>query len=202
MFVRRFVATYRVCHRFSVSVVRFTRQSASLDQTLALAEELAARIGRGDVVLLIGELGAGKTAFAKGFGAALGVVEDITSPTFTIMREYHVTLLNEPAKFLHLDAYRLEGPQAVQDIGLLELLDDGAFALVEWGDVVAAAFGSDPLVLEFAWLSDDARSITVSAASDGPWISRLRDWHGLGKLGEPGGRGNDVRDLAGEGWRA
>jgi tRNA threonylcarbamoyladenosine biosynthesis protein TsaE len=183
-----------VCHRFGVSVVRFSRRSASLFETVTLARELVRHVRRGDVVLLIGDLGAGKTAFAKGFGAALGAAEEITSPTFTIMRDYPVTLPDGPARFLHLDAYRLEGPGAVDDIGLFELLDEGGFALIEWGDLVAAAFGRDPLVIEFVCLSDDEREISVSAAGDGPWAGRLHDWLGTpSSAGVSCGVGTDGR---------
>ena len=148
-----------------------------MGDTHALAAQLAGRIRPGDVVLLIGELGAGKTAFTKGLGAALGVSEDITSPTFTIMRDYPVVVPGHgPTTFLHLDAYRLDGPEAAEDIGLLELLDDGAFAVVEWGDVVSAAFGHDPLAIELVWESDDERTVVFSASDEGPWVERLSEW--------------------------
>lgn len=160
-----------------MAIVRFSCVSKSLSETHALARTLASHIRRGDVVLLVGELGAGKTAFTKGFGVALGVTEEITSPTFTIMRDYPVRLAAlGPGTFLHLDAYRLEGPDAAEDIGLLELLDGGAFALIEWGDIVAAAFGHDPLMIEFRWDAEEERTIAFSASSDGPWAERLSQW--------------------------
>jgi len=171
-----------VCHRLRVSVVRFSRFSSSVEQTRTIAGELARLLRGGDVVLLIGELGAGKTAFTQGLGAALGVSGEITSPTFTIMREYEVTLpAGGPATFLHLDAYRLSGSGATDDIGLFERLDEGAFAVIEWGDIVAGAFGDDPLVIEFFWESDHERTVVFSAAPNGPWTPRLVGW-----LGTPG----------------
>jgi tRNA threonylcarbamoyladenosine biosynthesis protein TsaE len=158
-------------------VARVSLRSASLDATHELARRLASLLRSGDVVLLIGDLGAGKTAFTKGLGAALGVTEDITSPTFTIMRDYPVVLSSgEFTTFLHLDAYRLEGPAAVEDIGLFELLDSGAFAVIEWGDIVSGAFGRDPLVIEFFWESEDEREIVISADTDGPWAERFVSW--------------------------
>ena len=158
----------------TVSIVRLTLRSSSLADTHAFASRLAVFLEPGDVVLLIGDLGAGKTAFSKGLGRALGVSDEITSPTFTIMRDYPVVLASGiAAAFLHLDAYRLDGADAVEDIGLFELLDAGGFAVIEWGDVVSAAFGKDPLVLEFFWESDDAREIVVSADTDGRWTDRI-----------------------------
>ena len=154
-----------------------TLGSSSSAETCAVAGRLASFLRRSDVVLLIGDLGSGKTAFSKGLGEALGVREAITSPTFTIMRDYPVVLPNGQATtFLHLDAYRLDGADAVEDIGLFELLDSGAFAVIEWGDIVAGAFGHDPLVIEFFWKSDDEREIVVSADSDGPWAERMVSW--------------------------
>ena len=132
----------------------------------------------------MGELGAGKTAFAKGLGAALGVSGEITSPTFTIMREYEVMLpAGGPATFLHLDAYRLSGSGATDDIGLFERLDEGAFAVIEWGDIVAGAFGDDPLVIEIFWESDHERTMVFSAAPNGPWAQRLVGWLGTPAAG-------------------
>jgi tRNA threonylcarbamoyladenosine biosynthesis protein TsaE len=158
-------------------VVRVSRRAASLAETRSLARQLSDFLRPGDVVLLIGELGAGKTAFSQGLGAALGVVDDITSPTFTIMRDYPVVLPSgRSTTFLHLDAYRLEGPAAVDDIGLFEMLDAGAFAVIEWGDIVAGAFGTDPLVIEFFWETEESRAIVVSADTNGPWAERWASW--------------------------
>lgn len=157
-----------------MALVHYLRRSSSLGDTHACAGLLASVIQRGDVVLLLGDLGAGKTAFTKGFAAALGITDEVTSPTFTIMRSYEANLPNGSlATFLHLDAYRLDGPQAAEDIGLLELLDEGAFALIEWGDIVGAAFGNDALVIEFLWVSEQEREIVIRADDDGPWGGRI-----------------------------
>lgn len=122
----------------------------------------------GDVVLLIGDLGAGKTAFTKLLAAALGIVEPVTSPTFTIMTEHRYG----DQTLLHLDAYRLDGPDALEDIGLFELLDDGAIAVIEWGDIVGAALGDAPLRIELELMDDDSRSIGIRAAAGGDWVDR------------------------------
>ena len=91
----------------------------------------------GDIILIAGEMGAGKTAFAQGFGRALGVTEPITSPTFTLVHSYEaggVTLH-------HADLYRLDQLAEVADLGLAELAEYHAIVLVEWGDVVESTFG-------------------------------------------------------------
>jgi tRNA threonylcarbamoyladenosine biosynthesis protein TsaE len=114
----------------------------SLDETYAVAAVLAGLARRGDLVVLSGEMGAGKTAFAKGFGAALGVAEPITSPTFTLVHSYDLPPGSHGAKALHhADLYRLDRTTEVADLALEELADDAGIVLVEWGDVVEALFG-------------------------------------------------------------
>jgi tRNA threonylcarbamoyladenosine biosynthesis protein TsaE len=106
---------------------RFTR---SEDETIAVARDLAATLGAGDVVLLSGTLGAGKTAFVRGLAAGLGInPEDVSSPTFTIVHEYRGGRLT----LYHADLYRLERT-ATEDIGLEEMgVKDGVLA-IEWPD--------------------------------------------------------------------
>jgi tRNA threonylcarbamoyladenosine biosynthesis protein TsaE len=93
----------------------------------------------GDVVLLAGELGAGKTQFVKGVAAALGVTQTVTSPTFTLVQIYET----ESLTLLHADVYRLESPSALADLDLAELVEEGAVAFVEWGDHAVSAFRQD-----------------------------------------------------------
>lgn len=111
----------------------------SLASTHAIAAALAAVARAGDLIVLAGEMGAGKTAFAQGFGRALGVDEAITSPTFTLVHSYPV-----PGRKLtlhHADLYRLESTGDVDDLALHELAEFGGIVLVEWGDVAAGVLG-------------------------------------------------------------
>lgn len=139
-------------------------------QTEAVAAAVHGLIRPGDVVLLIGDLGAGKTAFARGFARAAGVEGPVTSPTFTLVHQYRAA----QGVLLHVDAYRLDGPGGYDDLGLDEALDDGAVALVEWGDVVAAAVGPEHLDVRIAWVGDgedDARELTFDPVGPG-WAAR------------------------------
>jgi tRNA threonylcarbamoyladenosine biosynthesis protein TsaE len=111
-----------------------TLRTTSVDQTKAVAAALAELARPGDLIVLAGEMGAGKTAFAQGFAAGLGVLDTVTSPTFTLVHTYEGRL-----RIHHADIYRLERTAEVADLALGELLDDDdAVVLVEWGDVVAS----------------------------------------------------------------
>lgn len=128
----------------------------SADDTRELAGQVAALAKPGDVVLLAGELGAGKTAFAQGFGRALGVDEPIVSPTFTLVRTYPGRL-----SLVHVDVYRLDHLQEVLDLGLPELLDEGGVALIEWGDMAAPTLPTDFLSVAIDYgEGDDERQLT------------------------------------------
>lgn len=126
----------------SWSVVAAT---ATAEGTRELAAALAPLARPGDVVLLVGGLGAGKTTFAQGFARGLGVVGPVTSPTFTLVRQYPCT--GAVRQLLHADVYRLDTLAEVADLGLSELVEDGAVALVEWGDAAAPALGDDTLTV-------------------------------------------------------
>src|SRR3954453_13161866 len=109
-----------------------------LTGTHAVAATIAGVARAGDVVVLAGEMGAGKTAFAQGFGRALGVTEPITSPTFTLVHSYPLT---HRLTLHHADIYRLERMSDVDDLALPELASFNGIVLVEWDDVVGSAFG-------------------------------------------------------------
>ena len=118
------------------------RVVADADEMRALGAELAALVRPGDVVVLSGPLGAGKTTWVQGFAEALGVRGPITSPTFVIART-HPSLVGGPA-LLHVDAYRVN---SVIDFDDLDLVDyrESAVTVVEWGDEVTEALGDDRL---------------------------------------------------------
>jgi tRNA threonylcarbamoyladenosine biosynthesis protein TsaE len=122
-------------------VVRTTSPAATKD----VAGRLARLSAAGDVILLIGDLGAGKTAFAQGFAEALGVEGPVTSPTFALVRQYHCAAAGPVDTLLHADVYRTGSLAEVVDLALAELVEERAIALVEWGDMAAPALGDDAL---------------------------------------------------------
>ena len=145
----------------------------------------------GDIVLLAGDLGAGKTTLAQGFGRALGVEEPITSPTFVLQRHYHCApgaLGGRIQTLLHVDVYRLDRLAEVVDLGTAELVEDCAVALVEWGDVASSVLGADALVVGLVADLDSVeegapvRLVSVQASGE-TWLARraalasaLREW--------------------------
>ena len=135
--------------------------------TEALARVVSEHVVGGDVVLLAGDLGAGKTVFARGLAHGLGVDQPVASPTFTLAREYRGRV-----RVVHADVYRLDHVRELDDLGFDD--DDDTVTIVEWGDVVSGAFGIDRLEvrLDFVPGCDDARRVTISAV--GPeWSARL-----------------------------
>lgn len=143
-------------------------RTTSVDETRELAAALAPIVRKGDLLLLSGELGAGKTAFVQGLGRALGVTEPITSPTFTLVRTYAASV-----PLVHADLYRLDHLQEVIDLGLAELLDDSAVALIEWGDVAASIFTPDYLSVRLELDPDDTESRSIAMRTVGSaWAGR------------------------------
>jgi tRNA threonylcarbamoyladenosine biosynthesis protein TsaE len=145
-------------------------RTSSVDQTRALARDLSALAQPGDLLLLAGDLGAGKTAFAQGFGAGLGVTEPITSPTFTLAQQYEGRL-----RMHHLDVYRIDQMAEVLDLGLAELLDDKGVVLIEWGDAILPVLPKDYLEVRLTFGDgDDERRVALKRV--GPsWRARDRD---------------------------
>ena len=143
--------------------------TTSVEETRELAESVAALARPGDVLVLAGDLGAGKTAFVQGFGRGLGVQERITSPTFTLVHVYDDGRL--PVH--HLDVYRLDQLSEALDLGLPEMLDEGGVVLIEWGDAITPVLPQDRLEVRLTFgAGDDDRVLDLRAI--GPtWAARV-----------------------------
>jgi tRNA threonylcarbamoyladenosine biosynthesis protein TsaE len=159
------------------------------EDTRALAAAIARLCRPGDVLLLAGDLGSGKTTFTQGFARALGITEPITSPTFALVREYRIGDRSSASPrglttLLHADVYRLEQLGEIADLGLGELVEDGGVALVEWGDRAEPVLGDGSLSLRLEAGNDDRddrRSVTLGRS--GPrWADR---WDRLAELLAP-----------------
>lgn len=143
-------------------------RTASANQTQEVAA-IIADLARGrDVIILAGDLGAGKTTFTQGFGRALGISDPITSPTFTLARQYQGRLMLH-----HLDVYRFDSNLEVFDVGLAELIDDPeSVTVVEWGDAIRAELPLAALEIELRLGDDDDDRHITMRFSGATWQQR------------------------------
>jgi tRNA threonylcarbamoyladenosine biosynthesis protein TsaE len=156
---------------WSCSEVWASVSTSSAGETREVGEAIASTLGPGDTVILTGELGAGKTTFVQGVARGLGIEEQVSSPTFTLVKEYRGIL-----DLAHVDVYRLERVQDVVDLGLEELAGGRGVCLVEWGDAIEELLPEDRLRVELttAGPEEDRRTIVVTAR--GPsWVGRFDD---------------------------
>ena len=140
----------------------FTTQSGA--DTVAVGRKLAALLQPPQLLLLRGELGAGKTTLVKGIAQALDAAEtdEVTSPTFTLIHEFHGTRKGKPVKLYHLDVYRLESERQLETLGLDDLLTPDVLVLVEWGDKFKSIRKRATGEIVIASEGGDARKITVT----------------------------------------
>ncbi len=131
--------------------------TSSEDETIALGERLARTLPAKGVVLLIGNLGAGKTTLAKGIVKGLGAAspDEVSSPTFTLIHEYS-------DRVYHVDLYRLDDPRAVARLGLDELFDRDALVLIEWGERFPDLLPADRTEIRLTRTEGDSRIIELT----------------------------------------
>ena len=144
--------------------------------TQSCGEDFAAVLRPGDIVLLSGQLGAGKTTFTKGVAKALGVSERVTSPTFTMVREHACSNTKGIKTLHHSDVYRIESLGEVLDLALGELVEEAGVALVEWGELAASVFGRDVLTVNFEIDDNEGRRLIVSGALGNSRSDELAAW--------------------------
>jgi tRNA threonylcarbamoyladenosine biosynthesis protein TsaE len=135
-----------------------TYRTASEAETVALGERLARELPPRGVVLLIGNLGAGKTTLAKGIVNGLGAAapDEVSSPTFTLIHEYG------KGRVYHVDLYRLDEPREVATLGLEEIFDRDGVVLIEWGERFPRLLPPNRTEIRIRWVGDDEREIEVT----------------------------------------
>jgi tRNA threonylcarbamoyladenosine biosynthesis protein TsaE len=149
-----------------MTTLRTTTHAAT--ETHALGQRLGGLLRAGDVVVLDGDLGTGKTVVAKGIAVALGVTDPVLSPTFTVVREYDAS-----PPLVHVDVYRLDHLQELHDLGFDDLVGGDAVTVVEWGERVSAALPADRLRIHLApGDEDDDREVSVEASGT-TWVARV-----------------------------
>src|SRR5215475_11051976 len=136
-----------------------TYRTASEEETIALGERLAGELPRSGVVLLIGNLGAGKTTLAKGIvhGRGAASPEEVSSPTFTLIHEYGAA-----GAVYHIDLYRLEEARQAATLGLEELFDREALVLIEWGERFPQLLPAARTEIRIRRTGEEAREIEVT----------------------------------------
>lgn len=128
--------------------------SNSINETMIIAKDFACQINKGTVILLEGELGVGKTAFTKGIALGLDIKDTITSPTFTLLKEYEGRL-----DLKHIDAYRLEGVSS-DSLGLYDLMDDDTVVVIEWANFIDTDIRAD-YKIKINYLEENSREIEI-----------------------------------------
>ncbi len=140
--------------------------------TQALAAAIARTLLPGDVLLLDGDLGAGKTTFTQGLARAMGVADPVTSPTFTLVRSYPTAF---GVELIHVDVYRLDQLSEIVALGLPEMLEYGAVAAIEWGGRAVAALGPEYLAVRFTLTEAGEERLVTLTPSGSRWQSRWPD---------------------------
>ncbi len=135
--------------------------SSGVEQTVRLGVRLGELLEPGDVLCLYGDLGAGKTAVARGVGRGWGTGLRVTSPTFTLVNEY--PRLKDGRILYHLDCYRLESAADIWTVGLEDILDDRQTIMIEWPERLVSWLPGDRLEIHLAYLNETRRSLRFSA---------------------------------------
>lgn len=135
--------------------------SNSVEETEAVGRKFAMSLSSGDTVCLYGELGAGKTVFVKGLMKGLGIEERVTSPTFTLIREYNVNY-NSIIKIYHIDLYRLENVEQVKNIGILELFNENnSIVVIEWAEKMDDLLPKKRIDVQIKQIDNNNRDIKI-----------------------------------------
>jgi tRNA threonylcarbamoyladenosine biosynthesis protein TsaE len=140
-----------------VTSVRRNWTTCSEDETIAVGEAIAQNLPRKAAILLIGNLGAGKTTLAKGIVKGLGAAspDEVCSPTFTLIHEYATNVY-------HIDLYRLDRPEELRTLGLDEIFDREAIVLVEWGERFPDQMPSDRIEIRLTATGENTRQIQLA----------------------------------------
>jgi len=137
--------------------------SASPEETEALGEKFAQKLKTGSIIALKGGLGAGKTCFTRGIARGLGITENVTSPTYTIVSEYSARLNGQTVPLYHIDAYRLNGDEDFENTGAGELINrkmggkTGGIAVIEWSERVPRSIPGDAVTVEIEITGSQSR---------------------------------------------
>jgi len=136
--------------------------SNSPEETVALGKKIANFLASGSIVALEGCLGSGKTCLTKGIALGLGITENITSPTYTIINEYQINndLSRSPTLF-HIDAYRLNCDKDFEDIGGDEIINGGGISIIEWSERIQKSIPENSIIISIEITNPNSRTIKI-----------------------------------------
>jgi tRNA threonylcarbamoyladenosine biosynthesis protein TsaE len=137
-------------------------QSNSPEETTALGKRIAALLVCGSVIALNGELGSGKTCITRGIAAGLGITGNITSPTYTIINEYHDSEECSRPTLYHIDAYRLNSGRDFEDIGGTEILNSNGISIIEWSERISKSLPDNAIKISLEITGHSSRLIRIT----------------------------------------
>lgn len=149
--------------------MEYILKTGSPEETFHLGEKIGQGLKGGEVICLYGELGAGKTVLAKGLGRGLGIKEEITSPTFTLIQQYEIQ--EGKLQFIHMDLYRLQVPEEAEVIGVTDYFREDCVCLLEWPEIIQDILPEDRLEVWIEGSGDLTRSIRLNYRED--WAQYL-----------------------------
>jgi len=142
--------------------------SNSPDETFCAGKQISCYLESGSVMALSGTLGSGKTCFANGIASGLGIKEILTSPTYTIINEYHIPSKENTAciSLYHIDAYRLNNEKDFEDIGGLEIINSEGIVIIEWSENIHKALNENSIFITINITGGNSRLIKISGVKN------------------------------------
>ena len=140
-----------------------TIHTSSPEETIEAGKRLGSRLTGGEVIAYKGGLGAGKTTFTRGLALGMGLEDNVSSPTFAIVNEYHGTGLS----LYHFDMYRISGGEALETTGFFDYMSDSAVIAAEWSENIEDELDSNTLILTIEAVGEEQRKITLTDPSGG-----------------------------------
>lgn len=129
----------------------------SAEETIEFAKEIGSRLKKGDIVAYTGGLGAGKTTFTRGLAMGLGMDDNVTSPTFSLVNEYH----SKDISLYHFDMYRIMGADDLETTGFYDYSTDGSVFAIEWSENISEELPDNAVIINIERIDDNTRRITV-----------------------------------------
>lgn len=129
----------------------------SAEETIEFAKEIGSRLKKGDIVAYTGGLGAGKTTFTRGLAMGLGMDDNVTSPTFSLVNEYH----SKDISLYHFDMYRIMGADDLETTGFYDYSTDDSVFAIEWSENISEELPNNAVIIDIERIDDNTRRITV-----------------------------------------